>query len=89
MNPIRLLKILMKANKLATLFQQASASYDRSHDVSKSLFASKLFWVNVLTGAADLMGVLPLPTAYVVPTLAVVNVVLRMLTNKPVHVVPK
>lgn len=89
MNPIRVLRIMGKANRLLVLLQQATASYERTKDVSKSMFSSKVFWVNVLTGGADLLGVLPLPPGWSVPTLAVLNIILRTLTNQPVHVLPQ
>ena len=87
MSPLRLLKIYKKANRLMTLFQQASASYERTNDMSKSLFTSKVFWFNVLTAAAELTGVLPLPAGTVVIATTVINVALRFVTNKPVHVI--
>lgn len=88
-NPIRLLKIYARAQRLLTLLEQASASYTKEQTVSKSMFASKMFWVNVLAGGADLLGVLPLPQGWSVPALAVINIVLRTLTNQPVHVLPQ
>jgi len=79
MNPIRMLKIYRRASKLGDLFEEAA--------VSKSLFTSKLFWVNAITGAVSLLEVVPLPQEYVVPSLAIANVILRLMTNTPVHVV--
>lgn len=87
MNPIRLLRILGKANRLFSLLQQGTASYERTHDVSKSLFASKIFWFNLVTAAVELSGVLPLPPGVAVAVVGVGNVVLRLLTTQPVHVV--
>jgi len=59
--------------------------------LGKGLLRSKTFWVNLLTGAASVMGavggisVLPTPIApYLVGGLAIVNIFLRLLTNKPI-----
>ncbi len=81
MNPLRLMTIYRRANRVADLFQEAS--------VSKSLFTSKLFWFNVLTAVAQLADVIPMPPEYTALTMAVVNVGLRLVTTTPVHVLPK
>lgn len=85
-NPIRLLKIYGSANRLYQLFAAATASYERTHDVSKSLFASKTFWFNVVTAAVSLTGVLPIPAETATIIVGVGNVLIRLLTNQPVHV---
>jgi hypothetical protein len=79
MNPIRLLKIYRRADKLANLFEEAA--------VSKSLFTSKMFWFNVLTASASLLGVIPAPPEYVAVAQGLINVALRLVTDTPVHVV--
>lgn len=89
MNPLRMMKIYARANRLLTLFDQASHSYERTHNVSKSLFASKTFWFNVFTAGAELTQVLPLPAGTLAIAAAVVNIGLRFLTDQPVHVVPQ
>ena len=65
--------------KLAGLLEEAQ--------VSKSLFTSKLFWFNVLSSAAALLGVIPLPPEYVAVGTGVINIALRFVTTTPVHVV--
>jgi hypothetical protein len=55
--------------------------------MSKSLFTSKLFWFNVFTGAAGVLGVIPLPPEYVALGTAIINVALRFVTSAPVHLV--
>ena len=79
MNFIRTVKLLRRAQRLFGLFEEAS--------VSKSLFASKLFWFNVLTAGAGLLEVVPLPPKYTALGIGIVNVLLRLVTDKPVHVV--
>ena len=79
MNPLRLLTIYRKANRLASLLEEAQ--------VSKSLFTSKLFWFNVLSSTAALLGVIPLPPEYVAVGTGVINIALRFVTTTPVHVV--
>ena len=78
MNPIKLLKIYKRANLFFSLLEEAS--------VSKSLFKSKIFWVNILTAANELLGVVPIPHA--IGALAVVNIALRLITRQPVHMIP-
>lgn len=89
MNPLKLLKLAAKANKLISLIQQGSTSYERNgQSMSKSLFASKTFWFNVLTAASELSGVLSgvLPAGTVTIAASVLNIALRVLTHGPVHV---
>lgn len=57
--------------------------------MSKSLLKSKVFWFNVLTAAAELSNVLPLPAGTAVLVASVVNIGLRFVTAEPVHVLPK
>ena len=79
MNPIRLLRIYRRAQKLFDLLEEAQ--------MSKSLFRSKTFWFNLLTAAAELTSVLPLPPGTVIIAASVINIALRFVTDKPVHVV--
>jgi hypothetical protein len=79
MNPFTAFNIYRKANTVVGLVKEAH--------MSKSLLTSKTFWINVLTASADLFQVLPLPPGWSVPTLAVINIVLRTITTQPVHIV--
>ena len=79
MNPLRLLRIYRRAQTLAGLLEEAQ--------MSKSLFRSRTFWFNVLTAAAELTQVLPLPSGTLVLDASVINIALRFVTEKPVHVV--
>lgn len=61
-------------------------------DGAKSLFKSKTFWFNVLTGLGTLLA-LPagLPAAiipYIPAAQALINIALRMITDQPVRVGP-
>lgn len=91
MNPLRLLKIYTRADKLLSLFDRASKDWDartaKGEDMSKSIFASKVFWFNALTAAAELTQVLPIPAGYLTIATTIINVGLRFVTEKPVHVV--
>ncbi|MEL0114283.1 MAG: hypothetical protein VW835_21350 [Rickettsiales bacterium] len=93
MNPIKLLKIYTRANRLVDLFTRASSDWDARKEqglpMSKSLFLSKTFWFNALTAVAELTQVLPLPVGTVAVIATVVNVGLRFVTDSPVHVLPK
>lgn len=80
MNPLRMFRIYRAANKLAGLFEEAH--------VSKSLFKSKIFWTQVLTAAAELSGVLPLPVGTATAIGAIATTLLRLLgTSQPTHLV--
>ena len=59
--------------------------------MSKSIFHSRTFWVNVVTAvvavSSGALGV-PVPGEYAVPIMAIGNVILRLLTTDAVHVRP-
>jgi hypothetical protein len=59
---------------------------------TKSLFASKTFWFNVIAGLgafAQSQGLLTLiPDPYGPPIIALVNIVLRYITTQPVALAP-
>ena len=80
MNVLQIWNIYRRAQKLAGFLEEAH--------VSKHLFASKTFWFNVLTAAAELSQVLPLPPGYLTIAATVINIGLRFVTDKPVHVLP-
>lgn len=79
MNIIRTVKIPRKAQKLFGLLEEAS--------VSKSMFKSKTFWWNMVSGVVELSGILSLPPGTATVIAAVGNILLRRLTSTPVHVV--
>ena len=54
---------------------------------SKGFWKSKTFWLNLLSLAGTLGGVLP--EKYALPTLAVVNIALRFVSNQPLNVFPQ
>jgi len=89
MNPVKLLRVYARANRLLSLIQQGTQSYERTHTMSKSLFASKTFWFNIVTATVELTGVLPVPQGAATAVVAVGNIVLRLLTNQPSHVLPQ
>ncbi len=86
MNPFRVLKIYKRATRLLNLLEEGTQSYERTGMASKSLFVSKTFWFNVVTAAVELSGVLPIPAGVSTAVIGVGNVVLRLLTHRPVHV---
>jgi len=90
-NPITLWKLARKVNKVLSLFHQATASYERTHVVSKSLFASKTFWFNVLSAGGEvvqlLSGVHVVPAGTLAVAGGIINIGLRFVTEQPVHVV--
>ena len=57
--------------------------------MSKHPLLSKTLWFNILTGAADLAGVIPLPPGWSVPTITIINVLLRVLTKTSLSLATK
>ena len=86
MNPIKLLKIAARANRLLDIIQQGSRSYEREGNVSKSILSSKTFWLNLLTAGAALADVLPVPPGTALLITSAINIALRVVTRGPVHV---
>ena len=69
--------------KLSPLMQLA-----KEGSMSKSLFKSKIFWVNVLTAGVELSGALGglVPPGALQLATNVLNIALRLVTNQPVTV---
>ena len=90
-NPLRLLTVYRRASRLYDLLAAASLSHERNlmDPKTKSLFASKTFWFNVITAAAELLQVLPVPAGTVAIGAAVVNIALRFVTDQGVHIVAR
>ena len=59
--------------------------------MSKSLFKSKIFWINVLTGCVELSGALGgfLPPGALQLATNVLNIAVRLVTSQPVSVLPQ
>lgn len=58
---------------------------------AKSIFLSKTFWVNVITVFVSIAGyasgmVPPEWQAFLLPAVAIANIVLRAITNQPVTI---
>lgn len=57
--------------------------------MSKNIFKSKTFWVNVLSGGAALLAGpfgIHVPTEVAIPATAAINIALRWITRGPVHI---
>lgn len=54
--------------------------------MNKSWWKSKTVWFNVLTVAADYIGVIPLPPGTAIKAAAVINILLRFVTTTPISV---
>ncbi len=52
----------------------------------KSIFKSKTFWVQVLSIAAAVTGVVPLGAETTAIVVGLINIALRAVTKDPVHV---
>ncbi len=60
---------------------------------TKSIFSSRTFWFNLLTGAADLIGhaagiIPPQYQPYIAAASALINIGLRWVTTQPVSINP-
>ncbi len=93
MNLWRTIKILKRAQTFFGLLEKGSKDWDglklKGEDMSKSLFQSRIFWVQVLTAAAELSQVLPLPTGVATVIGATATAILRVFSAQPVHVLPQ
>ena len=83
MNIFKAWKIWRKLNPLLKLAKEAH--------MSKSLFKSKVFWVNVLTAGVELSGALSglIPPGALQLATNVLNIALRLVTSQPVSVLPQ
>lgn len=83
MNPIRMFRIYRAVSRVARQLEDAA--------VSKSLFASKTFWINLIPALLELAQVVGdarlVPTEYLLVATTVLNIVNRLLTTQPVHLV--
>jgi hypothetical protein len=52
--------------------------------MTKPIYKSKTFWVNLLTAAAEVTEVLPIPSGTALIASNVVNIALRWVTSQPV-----
>ena len=88
MNPFTFLRLYGSMSRVLTLLQSASASYAKEGAMSRSLFVSKTFWLNVLTAAVEVTGALSsvIPPGALTLVLASLNVAIRIITHGPVHV---
>ena len=87
MNPLKLLRLYGRVSRVLTLLKSASASYDEGGSMSRSLFVSKTFWLNVLTASVEVTGALSgiIPPGALTLVLAGLNVAIRLVTKGPVH----
>jgi hypothetical protein len=90
-NPFTMLRIYSRVRRVLTLVQSASASYHEGGSMSRSLFASKTFWINVLTASVEVTGALAgiIPPGALTLVLAGLNVAIRLVTKGPVHVLTR
>jgi len=54
--------------------------------MTKALWKSKTFWFQVLSAAAALSGVVPIPAEILAVVVGCINVGLRLVTDEPVSV---
>jgi hypothetical protein len=91
MKPVRDLLKALKALRVAKKTGEAIMSSGNQPTVGKGLLQSKTFWVNLITGGTLLLqtigGMSILPgnmVPYVGAGLAVMNILLRLVTDKPI-----
>ena len=88
MNPWKLFRLYGRVSRVLTLLQSASTSYHEGGSMSRSLFVSKTFWLNILTASVEVTGALTgvIPPGALTLVLAGLNVAIRLVTRGPVHV---
>ena len=88
MNPWKIFRLYGRVSRVLTLLQSASASYSEGGSMSRSLFVSKTFWLNILTASVEVTGALSgvIPPGALTLVLAGLNVAIRLVTKGPVHV---
>ena len=79
MTPWRAWKLYRSMRRLLGIIKEAS--------VSKSILKSKVFWVNVLSAAAELAGIIPLPGGTALIVANILNIALRFVTTGPTHLI--
>jgi len=79
----------MRVLKLLKLYRNFSTLYGLMEDakMKKALWKSRTFWFQVLSVAAAISGAVPLPPEITATIVGVINIGLRLVTNKPVAVV--
>jgi len=79
MNPLRAWRLYRATRHLLGIYQEAT--------MSKSIFKSKTVWINLLSAAIEVAGLLPIPAGTAVVVVNVINIALRLITSQPVHLV--
>ena len=79
MTPWRAWKFYRATRRLLGIMEEAS--------VSKSILKSKTFWVNALSVAAELLGIIPLPGGTALIVANILNIALRFVTTGPTHLI--
>jgi hypothetical protein len=79
MTPWRAWKLYRATRRLLGIVKEAK--------VSKSILKSKTFWVNVLSAAAELAGIIPLPGGTALIIANILNIALRFVTTGPTHLI--
>lgn len=77
--PVTIVKGIARAVRVVRAVKRAQ--------MDKSLFASKTFWFNLLSGLAQFVEVIPLPAEYTAIIVALINIGLRLVTTEPVKVI--
>jgi hypothetical protein len=79
----------MRVLKLLKLYRNFSTLYGLMEDakMKKTLWKSRTFWFQILSVAAAISGAVPLPPEITATIVGVINVALRLVTDKPVAVV--
>ena len=80
MTPWRAWKIYRASKRLLGVFEEGS-------NMSKAWWKSKTIWVNVLSAAAELAGIIPLPGGTALIVANILNIALRFVTTGPTHLI--
>ena len=78
----------MNVFKLWSIYRHASTVVDLLNEakMQKKLWFSRTFWFQVLSAAAALSGVVPIPPEYLAVVVGIINVGVRYVTHEEVTV---
>ena len=89
MNPIQMMRLYRRVNKVANLLRDAMRSYER--DPMKSLFSSKIFWLNLISATIEVLQYLSVmelaPPGVIAVSVNLLTIALRMITTASVYIV--
>tara|TARA_R100001086_G_scaffold170569_1_gene93148 strand:+ start:4208 stop:4468 length:261 start_codon:yes stop_codon:yes gene_type:complete len=78
--PWRAWKIYRATRRLLGIFEEGSR-------MGKPWYKSRTIWVNAISAAAELVGIIPLPGGTALIVANILNIALRFVTTGPAHLI--